>query len=170
MVKKGIRGMNVLVLYGIVWNCPRTAYLSLLFLFTTNEAKLPYYHQKVNIRVASQVAKQLKTQDLRKLETFKKISEMLGIDDQFPAIQTKAKFCCFLVKNCKKSAVKHSIEKPILLKFVNLSPSFCPRLYYLLHYLLFGSLLVTCYFICLLLPCLLLHLLDGETWKLYFQS
>ena len=38
----------------------------------------------------------------------------------------------FLEKNRKKSAVKHSIEKRILLKFVNLSPTFCPRLLVLL--------------------------------------
>ena len=34
----------------------------------------------------------------------------------------------FFSKNRKKSAVKDSIEKPILLNFVNLSPTFCPRL------------------------------------------
>ena len=42
----------------------------------------------------------------------------------YPAVQPKAKFWRFLVKNHKKSAVKHSIEKPILLNFVNLSPTF----------------------------------------------
>ena len=31
-------------------------------------------------------------------------------------------------KNCKKSSVKRSIEKPVLLKFVNLSPTFCSKL------------------------------------------
>ena len=30
------------------------------FLFTIDETELDYYHQKVNIRVASQVAKRLK--------------------------------------------------------------------------------------------------------------
>ena len=65
---------------------------------------------------------------LRKLGNFKKIPEMLGFDGEYPAVQPKAKFWHFLVKNCKKSAVKHSIEKPILLNFVNLSPTFCPRL------------------------------------------
>ena len=35
----------------------------------------------------------------------------------------------FLIKNRKKSAVKHSIEKPISLNFVNLSPTFCPRVF-----------------------------------------
>ena len=33
-----------------------------------------------------------------------------------------------MVKNYKKSAVTHSIEKPVLLNFVNLSSIFCPRL------------------------------------------
>ena len=33
-----------------------------------------------------------------------------------------------MVKNRKKSAVKNSIENPVLLNFVNLSPPFCPRL------------------------------------------
>ena len=31
-------------------------------------------------------------------------------------------------KNCKNSAKRHSIEKPILLNFANLSSIFCPRL------------------------------------------
>ena len=34
-----------------------------------------------------------------------------------------------MVKNCAKSAVKHSTEEPILLNFVNLSTTFRPRLY-----------------------------------------
>ena len=80
MVRKGITAMNIFVLYGIVWSCPRTVYLLLLFLFTTRETELLYYHQKVNVWVASQVAEQLKTQDLKKLGNFKKISEMLGLD------------------------------------------------------------------------------------------
>ena len=54
---------------------------------------------------------------------------MLGFDGEYPAVHPKAKFWRFSVKNCKKSAVKHSIEKPILFNFVNLSPTFCPRLY-----------------------------------------
>ena len=54
---------------------------------------------------------------------------MLGFDGEYPAVHSRAKFWRFLVKNCKKSAVKHSVEKPILLNFVNVSPTFCPRLY-----------------------------------------
>ena len=54
---------------------------------------------------------------------------MLGFDGDYPAVQSKAKFFWrFLVKNHKKSVVKHSIEKSILLNFVNLSPTFCLRL------------------------------------------
>ena len=67
--------------------------------------------------------------DLRKLGNFKKIPEIRGFDGEYPAVNPKAKFWRFLVKNCKKSAVKHSVEKPILLNFVNLSSTFCPRLY-----------------------------------------
>ena len=54
--------------------------------------------------------------------------EMLGFDGEYTAVQPKAKFSHFLVKNGKKSAVKHSMENPIFLNFVNLSASFCPRL------------------------------------------
>ena len=70
---------------------------------------------------------------LRKLGNFKKIPEMLGFNGEFPAVHPKAKFWRFLVKNCKKSAVEHSIEKPILLNFVNLSPTFCPKLWQGMH-------------------------------------
>ena len=55
---------------------------------------------------------------------------MLRCNSKCPAVQPKAKFWHSLVKNRKNSAVKHSIEKPILLNFVNLSPTFCPRLYF----------------------------------------
>ena len=53
---------------------------------------LGYYHEKVNLQVASQVAKLLKTYDLRKLRNFKKIPEMLGFDGEFPFVHQKAKF------------------------------------------------------------------------------
>ena len=54
---------------------------------------------------------------------------MLRFDGEYPAAHPKAKFWSFLVKNGKKLAVKHSIEKPILLNLVNLSATFCPILY-----------------------------------------
>ena len=53
---------------------------------------------------------------------------MLGFDGEYTAVPPKAKFGRFLVKNRKKSAVKHSIQKPILLNFLNLSRTFCPKL------------------------------------------
>ena len=47
--------------------------------FTTNESELNYYHQKVNVPVASRVGERLKSLDLKKLEDFEKIHESLGI-------------------------------------------------------------------------------------------
>ena len=44
----------------------------------------------------------------------------------------KSEILTFSVKNCKKPAVKHSIEKPISRNFVNLSTTFCPRLQFVL--------------------------------------
>ena len=82
----------------------------------------------MNLRVASGVPEQLKTYDLRKLGNFKKIPQMLGFHDEYPAVHPKTKFSRVLVKNSKKSTVKHSIEKPIFLNLVNLSRTFCPRL------------------------------------------
>ena len=72
--------------------------------------ELDYYHQKVNLRVASQVAEPLKTYDLRKLANFKKIPEMIGFDGEYTTVHPKAQFWG-LVKNCKKPVVKHFIEK-----------------------------------------------------------
>ena len=54
---------------------------------------------------------------------------MLWFDGEYPTVHPKAKFLRFLVNNCKKSAVKHSIENPIVLNIVNLSLTFCPRLW-----------------------------------------
>ena len=50
-----------------------------------------------------------------KLENFKKIPETLGFDGEYAAVHPKPTFWQFSVKNCKKSAVKHSVEKAILL-------------------------------------------------------
>ena len=71
----------------------------------------------------------LRLKDLRKLGNFKKIPEMLGLDGEYSVVHLIAKFWGFLVKNCKNATVKHSIEKTILLNFVNFSPTFCARLY-----------------------------------------
>ena len=47
---------------------------------------------------------------------------MLGFDGEFSEFSTQ--ILTFLVKNRKISAVKHFIEKPISLNFVNLSTTF----------------------------------------------
>ena len=55
---------------------------------------------------------------------------MLGNDGR-QAISRPPKRQILTVKlqNCKKSAVKHSIEKPVILNFLNLSTIIYPRLY-----------------------------------------
>ena len=70
----------------------RLFHFSAQLFLTTSETELDYYHQKVSVRVASQVAERLKTEDLRKFGNFQKILEMLGFDGKYPAIQPKAKF------------------------------------------------------------------------------
>ena len=115
--------------YNLGQNIWRVFHFLVQVFFTTSETELDYYHQKVSVRVASRIAERLKTQDLRKLGNLRKIPEILGIDGEYPTVQLKSKFGRFVVKNCKKSAVKHSIERPILLNFVSLSPTFCPILY-----------------------------------------
>ena len=81
------------------------------FVFTTSETEPHYYHQKVNIRVASRVAKWLKTYNLRKLRKFKKIPEILGLDGEYPTVHPQVEFWCVLVKS------------------LNLPSTFCPRLF-----------------------------------------
>ena len=51
---------------------------------------------------------------------------MLGFDGTYSAGHPKAKFRLFSLI-AKVSAVKHFIEKPILLNFVNLSTALCSR-------------------------------------------
>ena len=58
-----------------------------------------------------------------------KIPEMLGFDGEYPAVHPKTKFWLFSIKNRTKKAVKHSIEKVILLNFVNLSTTIFPWLW-----------------------------------------
>ena len=82
----------------------------------------------MKVWVASRVSKQLKTYDFRKLGNYKKIPETLGFDGKYPAVHPKTRFWRFSVKTHKKSAVNHSTEKPILLKFVSLSITPCPGL------------------------------------------
>ena len=64
----------------------------------------------MSVRVASLVAERLKAEDLRKLGNLKKVFGMLRFDGKYLDGQLKAK-----LKTRKKPAVKHSIQKPILL-------------------------------------------------------
>ena len=82
----------------------------------------------MSVRVVERVAERLKTQELRKLENFKKVLGMFGFDGEYLAGHPKIRFLAFLLKSLKKSAVKHSIQKPILLNFGNLFTAFCPGL------------------------------------------
>ena len=78
--------------------------------------------------------KGITTQDLnlRKLGNFKEPPEMLGIDGQVDSQPSKRHILTVVPQNCKKSIVKHSTEKPMILYFVDLSIVFCPRLYTIL--------------------------------------
>ena len=51
---------------------------------------------------------------------------MLGFDGEY--LVPKSQILKFSLETCKNSAVKHSIQKPFLLNFVNLFTSFCPGL------------------------------------------
>ena len=74
--------------------------------FTTSETKVDYYHQKVNVRVMSQVAERFKTQDLKKLVNFKKIPEILGFDGDYPVVHPKSQILTFFGKKLQKISCK----------------------------------------------------------------
>ena len=73
-------------------NIQRLFHFFAQFFFITSAMELDYYHQKVNVRVASGVAKRLKTYDLSKIGNLKKILEMLGFDVEYPAVHPQVKF------------------------------------------------------------------------------
>ena len=62
------------------------------FSFTTNKTEIDYYHQRVNIPIASQVAERLKTLDCKKAGNFKKTLEILGIKGKDPTSHPKPIF------------------------------------------------------------------------------
>ena len=97
------------------------------------------------------------------LEILRKSLKFLGLFMcEYLAVHPKAKLWDFLVKNCKKSAVKHSKEKSILLNFVNLSPAFCSRLYVSCNHVNESLLLTNCVELCTYKICVnLLHDFDA---------
>ena len=107
--------------YGLGQNFCSFFHFLVQFLLNTSETKLNYYHHKLNVWDSWRVAERLKT--------FKKIPEMVRFDGKYPADYPKAKFWRFTRKNCKISHVKHSIEKPVLLNYLNLFTIFRPILY-----------------------------------------
>ena len=75
----------------------------------------------MNVRFASRVAEKLKTQDLRKLGNFKRISEKLGIGGKSLAGQTKAKYQQMrlkIVRNIMQSIPKKRLFYLILWIFL----------------------------------------------------
>ena len=62
---------------------------------------------------------------MRVASQVEEILETLVFDGEYP---DKRQISIFVQENCEKSALRHSIEKPILLNFMNLSTIPCPRL------------------------------------------
>ena len=65
------------------------------------------------------------------LQSWKKtfVDFLFGFDEKYSARHPKAKFWRFLLKNGEISTVKQAIEKHVLLNFVNVSTTLCPRLW-----------------------------------------
>ena len=59
--------------------------------FFSPEVKWSFYHQKLNIGVASWIAKQLKTEDIEKWVNFKKISKLSARITEYPVFHPKLK-------------------------------------------------------------------------------
>lgn len=76
--------------------------------------ELNYHHQEVNKWVASGVAKRLGK--LTKLEIVRKCLKYMDL-----MASTQSAILTFALEILQKSAITHSIEKPILLYYVNLS-------------------------------------------------
>ena len=84
--------MSYVCSYYLGQNICRIFHVFVQFLLTTSDMELDFYHQKVDMRVASRVAQGLKTCDLRKLGHFKKIPEILRFDGEYPGGHPKEKF------------------------------------------------------------------------------
>ena len=80
------------------------------------------------MRVVRKVTKQLKTQNFKKLRNFKEIPEMLGIE-KVHIRSCKGQILAVVLQECQKLAVNNSMEKPVVLSFVDFSTIFCPRLF-----------------------------------------
>ena len=92
-------------------NFCRLFHFSSQFIFTTSQTELDYYHQKVNVRVVPRVAERLKTYDLRKLGSFKKIPEMFGFNGECPAVLLKSQIFTVFAKKLQKISCKTFYRK-----------------------------------------------------------
>ena len=81
--------VGICEMYNLGQNIQKLFHFLPQFFFTTSETELDYYHQKVNVRVASRDIERPKTQDLRKIESFRKIPEMVGFDGKYSAVKPK---------------------------------------------------------------------------------
>ena len=87
-----------------------------------------FYHWKMNVGITSRIVVWLKAEDLRKLGNYKKVPERFAFDGKYSDNHKKTFFFPFFIKSRTNSAVKHTVEKYILLKFSKLCTTFCPIL------------------------------------------
>ena len=73
--------------YNLGQNICRPFHVFAQFLLTTSESELDYYHQKMNVRVATRDVERP-----RELGNLKKMPEMLGFDGEYPGDHPKGKF------------------------------------------------------------------------------
>ena len=66
--------------------------------------------------------------DFGKFGIFKEIAEILGFGGEVLSRTPKTQILTMLLQDYEKSALKHFIQKPLLLNFVVLSTIICPRL------------------------------------------
>ena len=71
---------------------------------------------------------------VKKLGNFKRIPEILGSNGQVLSQPPERNIFTFALQKFAKSAIQHSIEKPMLFNFADLSAIFCPRLYFWTKY------------------------------------
>ena len=105
----------------------RLFHVLVLFLFTTGETEVNYYNRKWMYELPHELPNDLRYGNLRNSEISGKSVKCLDLMVSTQPATQEANFG-ICAKNHKKSAIKHSIEKPILLNFVNLFTIFCPRL------------------------------------------
>ena len=141
-------GHNILELYSIL----------VQIRFPTSKTKLDIQYSKLGIRVTSRVAKQLKTQDLRKLGNIRKISNLGGHIVQCLVSLQELRLCEQQLKNTQKQIPNFSFP----VQFYWITPCCSKYLFHLYHppYISISSLPNSLYqyFISTILPLLVFHL------------